>query len=369
MTTLQRYLLKEITSVLGAVLIALLLLLTAILFLQVLRLVAVGQIQPHVLFELWFYQMMRFVPRIVPPAFFFSVIFVLGRLHRDSEMTALAACGIGPRRLYLAIFLAALPVVVLAALLSLVGQPWGAANIDRVKLEQKGQVAELAGISPGRFNEYSKGDIVFYCESVDNHGWMHNVFVQSRQQGAVGIISADSAYQMPDPSSGDRFLMLLNGLRYEGTPGQQDFKLIHYDSYLLRLARLDDAILQIRRSGLATGMLLASASLQDRAELQDRLSYPLAVLTLTLMAIPLSRSLPRQGTYGRLVVAILLYAIFLNLQGVSRNWMESGITPGWLGTWWLQAAMLGLAGLFSGLDSFRWRRVWQRLGRRQSFPG
>lgn len=364
MSILRRYLLREITTVFGAVLAALFLLLTAILFLQVLRLVAAGQIQPNVLFELWFYQMMRFMPRIVPPAFFFSVIFVLGRLHRDNEMTALAACGIGPRHLYLGILLATFPVVGLATVLSLVGQPWGAANIDRVKLEQKGRSAELAGISPGRFNEYSKGDIVLYCESADNNGWMRKVFVQIRQRDTVGIISADSAYQMPDPSSGDRFLLLLNGLRYEGTPGHQDLRLIHYDSYLLRLARLDDAILQIRRSGLATSALLASASLQDRSELQDRLSYPMAVLTLTLVAIPLSRSLPRQGTYGRLVVAILLYVIFLNLQGVSRNWMESGVTLEWLGTWWLQTAMLGIAGLFSGLDSFRWRRVWQRVRHR-----
>src|SRR3546814_8269688 len=59
-----------------------------------------------------------------------------------------------------------------------------------------------------------------------------------------------------------------------------------------------------------TGRLLGTGDPQDRAELQWRVGAPIAVLVLTLLAVPLSYIRPRQGRYGKLVIGILAYLIY-----------------------------------------------------------
>jgi lipopolysaccharide export system permease protein len=99
-----------------------------------------------------------------------------------------------------------------------------------------------------------------------------------------------------------------------------------------------------------------------QAELQYRLSLPLAVLAFTLVAVPLARSVPRQGIYGRLGIAVLVYLVFMNLQQLGERWMENGVTPHWLGMWWVPALLAMAAVLVLLFDSPRWR-VWLRRRR------
>jgi lipopolysaccharide export system permease protein len=100
-------------------------------------------------------------------------------------------------------------------------------------------------------------------------------------------------------------------------------------------------------------------------ELQLRLSGPLAVLIFAILSIPLSRASPRQGMAGRMVLALLAYFLFSNLEAVSGNWMLKGTTPYWLGRWWVHLLMLGLAGLLMVLDSLwfaqKRRQFWLQL--------
>src|SRR3546814_2568615 len=71
-----------------------------------------------------------------------------------------------------------------------------------------------------------------------------------------------------------------------------------------------------------TGRLLGTGDPQDRAELQWRVGAPIAVLVLTLLAVPLSYIRPRQGRYGKLVIGILAYLIYSQLLGVAQNRSE-----------------------------------------------
>jgi len=90
--------------------------------------------------------------------------------------------------------------------------------------------------------------------------------------------------------------------------------------------------------------LLASAEPEDRAELQWRLSAPLSLFVLALVAVPLSRSRPREGRFGRLGVGILVYIIYANMLNVARTMVERDEVPQWLGMWWVHV-VLGLVGL------------------------
>jgi len=67
--------------------------------------------------------------------------------------------------------------------------------------------------------------------------------------------------------------------------------------------------------------------------------------------------------YGRLILAILFYFTFINMLAVSGGWMESGITPPWMGRWWVHLLMLSLAGLFVISRSPRLNRKINRMMR------
>ena len=98
-------------------------------------------------------------------------------------------------------------------------------------------------------------------------------------------------------------------------------------------------------------MLLASEDPVAKAELQWRIAASLAVLAFAVLAVPLARAQPRKDVYGRVVVALLVYFVFLNLMRAAERWMEMGTTPGWLGLWWVPLMMLGVAAVIQLLDS------------------
>ncbi len=361
------YLLWEVGKAFAAILVTFCLVMITLLFLRLFENVAVGQLNPDLLLRLVGFQTLRYLPRLLPLAFYFGLLLVLIRMHRDSEMIALAAGGIGPGRIYPAVLLPALPLALLAGWLSLQVTPWASAAANRVLAEQKQKGAELAGLRAGRFNEYSKGDLVVYVESIEDQRSMHNLFIQHRQRDALSLVTAASGDYRFDPETGDHTISLQDGRRYDGHPGEADYSIAHFDRYSLRIAREEPAAAR-KRSGLPTSELWRVADQRDaRAELEERLSYPLSVITLALIALPLSRSLPRQGMYGRLLAAFLVYISFLNLHSMASSWLESGKTPLWLGMWWLQGVLLAIAGLFLLGESTTARRIgyqWRRRGAR-----
>jgi lipopolysaccharide export system permease protein len=64
--------------------------------------------------------------------------------------------------------------------------------------------------------------------------------------------------------------------------------------------------------------------------------------------------------YGRLFMAFLAYFFFLNLQTVSRSWMEDGSIPEWVGPWWVHLVTLLLAAAIITFDSYA---IQSRLAR------
>ena len=94
------------------------------------------------------------------------------------------------------------------------------------------------------------------------------------------------------------------------------------------------------------------------AELQWRLSMPLGVLTLALLALPVGRVDPRSGRYGRLLVAVLIYVLYVNLLALAQTWTERGAIPPALGLWWVHGLVVLLGGvlLLRQYGGGRWRR-------------
>ena len=72
---------------------------------------------------------------LLPTTLYLSVVVALGRLYKDSEMTALFACGVSMGRVLRPVFLSALLIAVVVASLSLFIRPWAYKQYYRLKAE------------------------------------------------------------------------------------------------------------------------------------------------------------------------------------------------------------------------------------------
>ncbi len=123
-----------------------------------------------------------------------------------------------------------------------------------------------------------------------------------------------------------------------------------------RLPGVEDPELEPR--AMPTTGLFYSSDPAHVAELHWRIGVPLATLVLAFMAVPLSRSQPRQGRYGRLAIGLLVYIIYLNLMTAGKAWLEQGTVPGSFGLWWVHAVMLSFALAMLGMQNGIHRRLF-----------
>jgi lipopolysaccharide export system permease protein len=302
---------------------------------------ASGDIPANLLFVLLGLKALANLGTVLPASFFLAIVMALGRLSRDSEMAALAACGVGPRELFRALLLLAMPLALLVGYLSLVLGPWAEHTAQQV-LAQAQQSNRLQGVRPGRFLDLGTGPAVAYVASVDAAGVMHGIFARAEQGGEPVLITAKQARREVDPDTGDRFLVLLDGWRYQGVPGQREWRVIRFRQHGLSLGG-GPVHFTAARDALTTRQLWHSKDRAARAQLQWRLSMPLVTLVLTLLALPLSKSAPREGRYAKLLLAVLAYMLYFNLLKVAQGLLSQGRYPADLGLWWVHALMLGIA--------------------------
>ncbi|MEE9358144.1 LPS export ABC transporter permease LptF [Candidatus Vondammii sp. HM_W22] len=343
---IDRYILREASKSFLAILTVLMLIVVSQSYISILEDAASGIISNEVLMRLLGLEVLQVLGPVAPPTFFFSILYTLGRMYRDSEMTALAAGGVGTFRVFRSFLLMALPVTALVAWLTISLLPWVNQNKEETIQSQQDESAELGTAVAGRFNEFSQGDLLFYVESIsDDKSRMRNIFIQNRKHGKLGLVTAAEGYQYVDKETGGLYLVLNDGYRYEGSPGNSAYTVGDYEKYAIRIGEGKKAVKALPPKALPSGYLMRSEKISELSEFQYRLIFPTAIIVFTILCVPLSKSLPREGIYGSLMLAILFYFIFLNLQAVSGNWMVAGITPVWLGRWWVHPFMLTLGGL------------------------
>lgn len=356
---IDRYLIRETFKSFLAILGVLMLIMVAHGFMKLLQKAAAGLLGNDVLMQLIGLHGLKLLPVLLPPAFFFSILYTLGRMFRDGEITALMAGGVSMVRIYRAYLILALPVAAFVGWLTLGLSPWIYETRTLIE-EAQAQTAQIGNAIAGRFTEFSQGELVFYVEGMsDDRKVLRNIFVQNRQHGRLGIVTAREGYQYEDPETGDRYVVLTGGYRYEGEPGRQDYSTGQFAKYGVRIHQGALTRKALPPNARPTGELLASDRIEDLNEYEYRLLFPLSVVVFAMIAIPLSQSLPREGIYGRLGLALLAYFLFLNLQAISGSWMLQGTTPLWLGRWWVHPVMLAITALIFYLPPLR-RRMARR---------
>lgn len=284
---------------------------------------------------------MNYLPVLLSISLFVSIILTLSRCYRDSEMVVWFGCGAGLPRWIRPVMWYAMPVVGAIALLSLVLSPWALQKADEFKKKLESR-DDVAAATPGAFRESKQAERVYFIENMHpGSNRVSNVFVQSEQNGKLGTMVAREGLQETLPN-GDRFLVLLNGMRYEGAPGQRDYNIVEFERYAIRIDSVPAKLAQPWARTMSTAELWRNRTPWNLAELEWRLGLPISALVLALLAIPLSYVNPRAGRSLNLVLAIVLYMLYNNMISVTNAWVGQGkLSPG-IGLWGIHTAMLAV---------------------------
>ena len=337
---LDRYIFREITVTwLGVTLVLLLILLTNQ-FARVLGDVAKGKLPKDAAFDVIGLSAGQYLTVLVPIGLFLSVMLALGRMYRDSEMPAMMACRVGPAGIYRPLMWLLVPLSAAVAWLAIEGGPRALTAIDRIGAEAR-RAADLASMEPGRFTVFGPDQAVVYGERVTAEGSIEKVFMQRRVNGeSVEVVIAERGEQLESDDENTRVLVLHNGRRYEGIPGTARFRVVEFAEHGIpyELPSLEPS--EPRPRAMAFAELFRSDEPEHIAEMQWRISVPLSTLLLAVLAVPLSRSQPRAGRYGRIGVGLLVFIIYLNMLNAAKAWIEQGSLSPLLGLWWVHGCVL-----------------------------
>jgi len=339
----QRYLVREILRSASATTLVLFVILMSNTLGSLLSDIAGGDLPRAALWPALIGQAVSLLSMLLPLGLFLGVVFAFGRLYKDHELVALQACGFGYDGLYRAVMTVAVSAAALTALISLWAGP-AALQYAKGMIDLNRDVNQFAQLRPGHFNSLEGGNLVFYMQNLSADGRrIEGVIVADRRTGRESMEVAREGSTRIDPKSGDVFMELGQGRRYEGRPGQQDYRIIGYERHGILLKKKKQ-----RKRGLyvdekPTRSLLSSNRREDQAEFWWRITLPLTLLVLALLAAPLSWISPRQGRYGKVGLAVFSFIVYLNLLGLSRSALETGRLPLWLNYWWVHVLFVVFA--------------------------
>lgn len=317
-----------------------------------------GLLHPSEVIQLTFLKSLISLEMLLPLSLYLAVMIGLGRLYSDSEIYAMRASGISEMRLLRPIFGFALLLAVLIALFSVFVRPWAYAQSFRIKAQAEASAA-VDRIHPARFYTFGDAGRTVFINGISNGGTeLEEVFIRTRKKGDLQVITAGSGHMELDARPGYHRLILKNANVYKNVTDGPDVS-AELGSFSLWIPVAAAGPVGYKTKSTSTFALRDSGSTKDLAEFQWRMSTPLSALLLALLAIPLSRSQPRQGRYARMLVAIVIYAVYFNLLDVGRTWVELGTSSG---IWWVPA----LLGLLVFVLYVPWLRFLRKLPRRRA---
>jgi lipopolysaccharide export system permease protein len=249
----RRALLREFTQTAVTVFIALFAILLTTQLIRLLNEAAGGTLAPQAVIALLGFGAINYLPVVLSLTVFVSVLLTLSRWYRDSEMIIWFSSGLPLTAWIGPVVRFTLPLVIAIAALSLYLSPWALTKSAefRQRMDTRDDVSH---ISPGVFNEASGAERVFFVEGMNgaeqNGGRVKNIFVSSIQNGRLGVMAAAQGFTEV-AANGDRFLVMENGRRYEGMPGNPEYRVMEFGRCVIARHRV-----LARLSGVSVSRLL-----------------------------------------------------------------------------------------------------------------
>ncbi len=317
---------------------------------QLLQQVASGNLPLSVVLQLLALGIPALMVTVVPLAMFFAVYLVFSNLYRHNEMVAIRSAGLGLGDLVGALAGFVLAVLLLEVLLSLYWAPAARKHLQDESI-RLASAATQALIQPGSFANLPDGRVVYVGQAASGSNRYREIFLDLAGRGKPDIATA-SYGEIQIGHGGGVSLILIDGRRYMGTPGEAGFKIWRFAHYRVELAAPSGA-------GARQGQFhWSSASLPEvwgqlhvpghfryaLAELEWRLFWPLLIPVIALLAIPLAYASPRRsGRAAGLLVGILLLLGSNNLLVFLRSGLTAGRIGGFPGLFWVLLVLLVIA--------------------------
>lgn len=288
-----------------------------------------GRMDVKLLTAVLLYRLPGFLELIVPLGMFIAILLVFGRLYLDNEMAVLSASGVSRAQIVGHLALPVLIIMMLVAATSLYVTPRGNAESERLFAEQaERNTFDL--VKPGRFQRI--GDRMLYVADISkDKRRLLDVRLFEEKTVPDGparqiLTQAESGRREADAATGDVYLVLENGVRHDVAAGDPVRREVRFEHYRVLLPQPDAVETLTRTRSFSTLAVRAQrdSNPQARGEWIWRLSMPVLVPVVALLALSLSRVNPRQGRYLKLFPAILLYLSYVVGIAAVRNSVEKG---------------------------------------------
>lgn len=352
-----RYLLKEVANTQLAVFFVLMTIFISQKFVGILDDASEGGIPGHLVMVFIGLKMPYLAGFLLPLSLFLGILLAYGRIYADSEMSVLHACGVSEWYIVRVTLVLSFVTAILTGIFTLYLAPLA----QEYEYQVKEQLAADSGISAmvaGRFQKTGNGKaVVFIHDKNRSDKALEKVFVaQLPDQTAspASVINSSLVYaekgRVVEEEAGSQKLILEKGTRYQSDLKTGEFRSVAFDKYYIQIQ--DQKVEHKRRkiSAVSTQDLLSDTTEDAQAAIQWRIAFPLICIILTLVAVPLSVVNPRQGKFGKLLPALLLFLTYFLLLTSMRSGIEGKAIPHYIGLWpvHLSALILGVSLLFKG---------------------
>lgn len=343
LTIITRYLTWEILKSSTITILVLFVILISNALGRVLSDIADGDIPQQALLPVLISQSVNMFSLLLPVGFFLGIILAFGRLYKDHEVTVMNACGMSGWYFYRPVCMALIPLLVCSIYTSF----WLNAEMQRYAqniIAQEKNIYTFDQVKAGQFHQDKKSGHAFYIESIDDDRLVLNNIIISQNDTTQSVIeTAQQGRYQVDETSGDLFLVIGSGKRYEGIPGEHNFTITDFQQHgilIERKVKRQEQGLNVEQK--TPEQLWKSQNLKDWVELHWRISIPIMMVILSILAVPLSYIAPRQGQFGKVGYAFLAYLFYFNLMVFSRSQIEIGMIPSVINFWWVHAVFIVL---------------------------
>lgn len=360
---IHRYITKEIATVFFSILTILTIALLSQQFVRYLNFVALGKAPANAVFSLVGFEIPYLLVFLLPFSIYISMLWVFSRLQLDYEMIILEMSGFGIKKLTsLTLMLGAFVALLVFVLLSWIN-PVVSVKRQLVLADDNNTARLIQTLIPGRFH-ITNDDRVIYVETLSrDRTEVGNIFMADLkrydtqiEKNRWHIVVAKEGVQTDASGNQDSFFVLRDGYRYEGIPGQNDYRILKFNKYAMVVPENNLKLSHHNQEFLTLAELFHQLpNKKSLAELEWRLSMPLFTLILCLFSLSLSFSSPRSGKYKRFIPAMIIFILYVNLLLLSKKWIEEGTIPFQVGFWWVHLLFLTFALLL--LKKYYYRRT------------
>lgn len=346
MRTIERYITRELTMPFIVVILILVGLFASFSSARFLAGAVTETLGLAALFKLVMLKTLIALEVLIPVALYIAIISGLGRLNKDQEINILYASGISGKRIVFIVLMMTIPVAIISGMLSSYVRPWAYAENYILDAQAEAEL-NTNRFQAGRFYGSERSGRVVYVQDKDEaNKKMSNIFHYIKTSEASEIIFAKEALQAQPTREERPAIVLTKGYLYQLSHEASKDDMIQFDQ--LTYFTDSELALRYRRKAAPTRTLWESEDPWELAELQWRISRPVATILLALIAVAFIQSTPRQDKATRTyLLAATVFAVYYNLSGLAKNWVEQGVVNTTIGVWWLYAAMFILLVLYA----------------------